>query len=261
MPRGVYSRAAAPTEGAGALTITAPSAMLQSVQNTVAGQGWWKKLNQDEQAVVVNESRELSTAMLAYGTSKLRIGEHLTKLQSVLEPHNLFGRYLKSFHLSKRTAYRYIAGFNNAKARLPESVLQAAMVRGVNLIGDSEVKPLGTYTSAVEKLPPPANATPVQVDTWLDQIEQVRKEERSSGALATMPVPTDSGVLLKECYRFVSLRYKRLPNNTRTRANWIKSLVGMILSDMGVQGQQSFAPQAVPEDYKAQRGRPVAASA
>jgi hypothetical protein len=256
MPRGKYVRAAKK----GALAVAGVSTEINVLVppdafNTLS---WWKKLNDDEQSAVLQEGRMLAQALLDFGKSRLAVGEHLAKLQGLLEPHNLFGRFLKNFHFSKRTAYRYIAGYNNAKARLPETVLKAAMARGVNLVGDTEVKPLGVYTDAVAKLPPPTQATEEQANTWLNQIEQVRKETRATagGGMFTVPIPQDPTTLLKECYRFVNLRYKRLPNNSKTKANWVRSLVGMILADLGVSGEQTFAPHAAPEDFRAQRGRP-----
>lgn len=228
--------------------------------NTLA---WWEKLNKDEQNVVITEGQQLAKAMLDHGRSRLAIGQHLAKLQSVLEPHNVFGRFLKNFHFSKRTAYRYIKGYQNAQAKLPETVLKVAMAQGVNIIGDTDFKPLGVYTDAVAKLPVPKDATEEQAKTYLTQLEDVRKKLRPTGEMFTMPEPQDPATLLKECYRFVSLRYKRLPQNHKTRASWVRSLVGMLLADLGVSGQQTFAPQAIPEDFVAQRGRPrpVAATA
>ena len=222
---------------------------------------WWEKLNQQEQATVMQEGQALAKAMLDHGRSRLAIGEHLTKLQAVLEPHNLFGRFLKNFHFSVRTAYRYIKGYQNAQGRLPEPVLKVAMARGVNIIGDTEFKPLGIYTDAVQKLPVPAVVNDEQARVYLDQLEEVRKQLKPTGAMFTMPEPQDPNTLLKECYRFVSLRYKRLPSNSKTRAAWVRSLVGMLLSELGVSGQQTFAPQAVPEEFRALRGRPVATAA
>jgi len=264
MPRGIYNRSKAkkgalaivPDVSADINVLVPPDAF-----NTLA---WWKKLNDEEQAAVQHEGQLLAQALLDYGKSRLAVGEHLSKLQGLLEPHNLFGRFLKNFHFSKRTAYRYISGYNNAKARLPETVLKAAMARGVNIVGDTDVKPLGIYTEAVAKLPPPTQANEVQANTWLDQIEQVRKETRAAaagGGMFTVPVPQDPQTLLKECYRFVSLRYKRLPNSSKIRANWVRSLVGMILADLGVSGEQTFVPHKAPEDFVAQRGRPQIASA
>jgi len=265
MPRGIYSRKAAKKQE-GALTVVGVSEDIQVLVPPDAFDtlSWWKKLNNDEQSAVMHEGRLLAQALLDFGKSRLAVGEHLSKLQGLLEPHNLFGRFLKNFHFSKRTAYRYIAGYNNAKARLPETVLKAAMARGVNIVGDTEVKPLGVYTEAVAKLPPPSQATEVQANTWLDQIEQVRKETRaqaSGGGMFTVPVPQDPQTLLKESYRFVSLRYKRLPNSSKVRASWVRSLVGMILADLGVSGEQTFTPHKAPEDFVAQRGRPQVASA
>lgn len=250
MPRGEYVR-----KTKLAISADIPPTVIQFINPPDA---LLKKLSEDEKTAVVNETHLLAKALLDYGKSRLAVGEHLAKLQSLLEPHNLFGRFLKNFHFSKRTAYRYIAGFNNARAKLPEVVLKAAMARGVNIVGDTEMKPLGVYTDAVAKLPPPQSATEEQANTWLNQIEQVRKETRASGeaGLFAVPVPQDPQTLLKECYRFVSLRYKRLPNNSRTRATWVRSLVGMLLADLGVSGEQTFAPHAAPEEFKAQRGRP-----
>lgn len=250
MPRGIYKRKTILDlpEVTEVQALVPPEAF-----NTLA---WWEKLNKDEQSVVLDEGQKLAKAMLDHGRSRLAIGEHLSKLQSVLEPHNVFGRFLKNFHFSKRTAYRYIKGFQNAQAKLPPTVLKVAMARGVNIIGDTDFKPLGVYTDAVAKLPVPKEPTEEQATTYLTQLEDVRKQLRPTGAMFTMPEPQDPATLLKECYRFVSLRYKRLPSNHKTRASWLRSLVGMLLADLGVSGQQTFAPQAVPEDFVAQRGRP-----
>jgi hypothetical protein len=250
MPRGQYVRksrlAIVPRE-------------IQGIIPETAFTEWsgWDKLSGDEQKIVINEGKLLAQALLQYGNSKIAIGEHLTKLQGILEPHNLFGRFLKNFHFSKRTAYRYISGFQNAKGLLPEPILKAAMARGVNILGDSTEKPLGVYTDAVEKLPPPREANAEQANTWLNKLEEVRKETRSTGAAFTMEVPQDPQTLLKECYRFVHLRYRRLPNNHKVRQSWVHKLTGMILADLGVSGPQTFTPMAVPEDFKAQRGRPT----
>ena len=249
MPRGQYTQKTK-------LDLEEQALVPPQAFNTLA---WWEKLNQEEQNVVLQEGRALGSAMLQYGTSRLAIGEHLAKLQGILEPHNLFGRFLKNFHFNKRTAYRYIAGYKNAQGRLPDTVLKAAIVRGMNIIGDSDIRPLGIYTQAVEKLPPPKDATEEQARTYLDQLDIVRKQDRP--ALFTMPEPQDPQTLLKECYRFVSLRYKRLPTSSKTRSAWVRQLVGMLLVDLGVSGQQTFAPQAIPDDFKKQRGRPVAAIA
>lgn len=218
----------------------------------------WDKLNGDEQEIILDEGHKLAAALLLHGTSRVAIGEHLSKLRGVLEPHNLFGRFLKNFHFSKRTAYRYIAGYENAKMRLPDNILRVAMARGVNIIGDTEIKPLGIYTDAVRKLPPPKDPNIEQANTWLTQVEQVRKDTKQHAAPVgfVMPEPIDVQMALKESFRFISTRYRRLPSTSKIRSGFVRSLVGMILSELGVSGPQTFTPTAVPEDFRAQRGRP-----
>lgn len=262
MPRGVYNRrnnkrtSPAPSHG---IVLASPE-VINVVPATMFDQsGWFKKLNVTEQKTVQDETLGLAQAMLSYGRSKLAIGEHLTKLQSILEPHNAFGNFLRNFHFSKRTAYNYIRGFANAKARLPEVVLQAAMAKGVDIIGETDAKPLGRYTAAVEKLPPPTNPTPEQAVTWLNQVEQVRKDTTSQQPVtleAAEVAPGDPATMLKECYRFVALRYRRLPQNHKARQKWVNSLVGMVLTELGVGNPVTVHPIAIPQEFRAQRGRP-----
>lgn len=212
---------------------------------------WWAKLEPGEQAEVAKEGQAIAGELVQFGRSKLAIGEHLAKVQAVLEPKRLFGRFLKEFHFKSKTAYRYIAGWRNAQERLPEPVLRLAMAQGVNLIGDSEERPLGVYTEAVSQLPPPSGANTDEVRVWLTKIEQVRLEKKP--VRSVKDIPQTPGVLLKEAYSVVADRFQQLPNNSRSRANWVRELVGMILSDLGVSAPQSFAPQAVPEDFRKTR--------
>ena len=86
MPRGQYSRKS--KEGIAGITTT--QALIPVSAFTDAA--WWAKLNNEEQTAVQSLGQKLASAMLQYGTSRLAIGEYLAGLQSVLEPHNLFGR-------------------------------------------------------------------------------------------------------------------------------------------------------------------------
>lgn len=222
----------------------------------------WDKLNPQEQSVVQTESQLLAQSLIVNGASRLSIGEHLTKLQGVLEPHNLFVKFLKNFHFSRRSAYRRINEFKNAKAALPEMVVRVAAARGMNIAGESETAPLGIYTEAVRKLPPPVTPDIEQAGTWLDQVEKVRKDSRSSAATAgvgsafNIPEPLDPNTALKECVAFVKNRYAKLPSNARAKAKWLSTLQGMLLGLAGVGAPQTIEPQAIPEGFLPQRGRP-----
>lgn len=258
-PRARRARAlpAQPTPAPEALTTTdtgmAPVATLQAL-------GWFKKIDAPQQAVVLEETVGLATDLHAVNEGMLNVGERLTKLQGILEPHNIFNRYLAHFHFSKRTAYRWIAKYKNA-ATLPGPILELAMSRNIPIGGENEQRPYGAYTDAVRKLPPPRNPSTEQAATWLEQVQQVAKEGRSAAATGgpalTLPEPTDPATAMKEAYRFVMNRYNQLPNNSRSRASWLKGLFGMLLTGVGLAGPQQFAPQPVPAEFAAGRGRPA----
>lgn len=252
MPRGQYARSPKAATSVAVATIHTDAFSKLS---------WWKKLNPQEQTAVIGESQLLGTALLAFGQSRMAVGQHLEKLQSLLEPHNVFQKFLKTFRFSTRTAYRYISGYRNASSLLPEPIVKAAMTRGLPLVGDTAVKPLGAYTEVVKTLPPPPAPTELQANQYLDAIEKMRRETRTSNVFE-LPVG-DPTTLLKECLRFVATRYKRLPQNKRTRDAWMNRLIGMQLAEFGIVGQHTFASIPVPAEFQVQRGRPktVAASA
>jgi len=253
MPRGQYTRKPR-TEN---IEILLP-------EKSITSAAWYEKLDANEKAIVKTEGEQLAVSMLNLGRSKLAIGNHLSKLRDVLEPHNVFGKFLRNFNFSKRTAYRYIRGYENAQSRLPEPILKAAMVRGMAIIGESEQKPLGVFTDAARQLPPPNNvSSEEQANAYLDSLDMLRKQSRTTAAnleggttAFAVHVPQDPETLLKECYRFVSSRFKKLPTNHKTRSAWVDKLVGMVLAEMGVSGTKSFHPTAIPEGFKAERGRP-----
>lgn len=234
-----------------------------SVFTTLA---WWDKINADEQQVVLSAGTRLAQAMLINGASRLAIGEHLTQLQGVLEPHNVFGKFLKNFHFSKKTAYRRIAEFKNAKGILPEAVLKAAMARGVNIAGENEQKPLGVYTDAVKRLPPPTAPDMTQATTWLEQVEKVRKDiltETADAAGTTgqnfSPQPMDVTAAMKECFRLIENRFNRVA--PRAKQKFLQGLQGMLVTLAGVSNPLQINPQAIPEDFRVHRGRPSAKTA
>jgi hypothetical protein len=225
---------------------------------------WWKRLTPDDQQKVQQEGQALGRALVEEGFSRLAVGEHLSNLHELLEPQRLFVRFLKNFHFSQRTAYRYINGFRNARERLPEYTLRRAIARGMNMIGDTEERPLGVYTDAVKRLPPPAEPDPAAVDEWLDKVEERKRRQRSQqlqeGAGERAGVDTDPQAMMKEVFRNFRVRLRRLPAG-RTRGSWVKTLAGMMLAEAGIGNEQSIAPVAPPEDFRATRGRPRKKSA
>lgn len=218
------------------------------------------KLKPEEQSGVQEHSVKLARAMLINGASRAEMGLQLQALQGILEPHNVFGRFLKKyFRLSKRSAYRYIGEYENASKNLPEPIVKAAMARGLNLTTDSKSKPFGTYTDAVKALPPSQNVEP---NAWLDAIENKKKELRQQARDAegtedfVLPEPSDPAVEMRACVLFVERSFKKLPTNSRTRGKWLQQLTSYLLAIGGVANPMTIAPQAIPAEFRPQpRGR------
>lgn len=216
----------------------------------------WDALTPEEQNAVKTEGEQLAVALLNHGRSKLAIGEHLLKIKAVLEPKKMFVRFLKTYHFTVKTAYRYMNGFTNAQSQLPEPVLQAAMARGYNMLGESNDRPLGIYTEAVKQLPPPETQSPEQVNTWLDSVEAVRKKTRGTRTVAIneVSVPQDTETLLKETFRFIDSRINKVPARERTK--FAQDVISYTMTLAGMTKPRSFAPAEIPQGFKAERGRP-----
>lgn len=215
----------------------------------------WDALNKRDQALIEKETLDLSEAIMGLGRSKLAIGEHLMRVQEKLEPLRMFTRYLDAYNLKKSTAYNHITAFKNATQWLPKPVLDAAIVRNMSIIGIKEDKPLGIYTDAVKRIPPPATNDPKKIAEYLDSVEASQK--RTDGRSKRMAeVEEDPEVLLKQAYRFVVSRLNKLPSRGKARRSFIEQLAGMMISELGVSSSLSFMPEAIPHGFRAEVGRP-----
>lgn len=251
MPRGVYTRKHKKQKRSRAIETNVTE------QITVAAfveMPWWEKLNLLEQSTVVSEGQALAGAMLSEGQAKMEVGQHLLAVKKVLEPHNLFQKFLRRFtKYSIPTAYRYIRRYENATKSLPAAVVTAAMVRGIDIAGATDAKPFGVYTNAIKKVRVPRQSvTTAQANKFLDRVEEVRRETRAEGPQL---VSGDPELSKRECVRFFTLKYERLPNNRKTRDKFAREVVALIMAKAGLDAQ-TITPIAVPEDYIVHRGRP-----
>lgn len=220
---------------------------------------WFRRMDDDTKKAVEGETQQLSSAMLNAFRSKLAIGQHLAALQQLLEGN--FVKFLRNFNFNQATAYRYIAGYKNATAVLPKGIIDVAAAKGKNLLGDSEDRPLGIYTAAAKKLPPPRDPSPEDAAKWLDNVEIIRKQLKAQGKDKVEPaeergVEADPDLLGKEHYRVFRSRWRMLPRNSRSRMNWLEQQVGMMLTEAGISHKMSFEPVAIPDDFRQGRGRP-----
>lgn len=226
---------------------------------------FWGKLKERERTDLMEEGRQLAAAMMVHGSSGLAIGERLVNIRPILEPYKgAYTKLLSSFGFTDRTARRYIDGYENARAHLPEAVLKAAMAKGMRVLGYDDQRPLGVYTEAYRLLPPPRNPDPEQATKYLNQLEQTRKERnkvikeaKKSGKSVPVTeesVRRDPEFLRKQTFRSIKNALDHIPK--RSRRGFLNDVVGMVLTHLGIGNPTSFEPEAIPDDFRQGRGRP-----
>jgi hypothetical protein len=231
---------------------------------------FWEKLNTNQKANLQEEGTNLAAAMMMHGASGLAIGEHLFNVNQMLKPINgAWSRFVKDWQFkNERTAYRYVQRYKNAKNHLPQNVLKAAMGRNISIYGDKEERPLGAYTEAVKILPPPRNPDIEAANRYLDQLEETRKMNNDAqkkfgnkdGEVRVLAAPATSKnkeMWTMHVYRMFRSRFRRLPSSKTSdaRTAFVKTVIGMILTEAGVSGG-NFGAIAIPEEFRAERGRP-----
>lgn len=216
----------------------------------------WSDLDQKTQTILETETQALGAALSNVVTSRLAAGEHLARVQAELAPRRLFFKYLKLVNLKRSWANNQIQAARNAKdsGLLPELALKVAAARNMPMMGIDPKLPLGVYTSIVKRNPPPKTEDTHKLNLWLDEVEELRKRrERNEIPYAKSEDPE---VLLKACYRFINVRMRKLPRNSKTRRAFVDKLFGYVLADLGISSDVSFSPQARPQDFEPIVGRP-----
>jgi hypothetical protein len=197
----------------------------------------WETIPESEQELIETEFVSLYESLRSLTVARLAVGEHLHNIREVLEPKRLFTRFLNSqTTLSKATAYRYIDLYLVMVDRLPAPVLEVVMQRGVDSIN----------IKRLDKTPPPKTTSVVKINEWVDTIQRREpKEERSE-------IPEE---MKRDCYNYVRSRIMRLPSSTMKRAAWLRSLVSMLVADLGVAEMKTIEPVPAPEGFAVIRGR------
>ncbi len=230
----------------------------------------FKELKPSEQEELFTATRGVMQSLAAEQVGILGQGFYLAQGQAILAPplkgkvtnNKTFCKWLSTFRMAQRTAYRKIAAFKNAKEHYPDNVLKAAMARGMTLSSYSTVRPLGQFQEIVKALPPPKSPTPEKANEYLDTLNVKLKERRQRIAKKDKskmedekPAPGDPAMLLKMGYRSLSTLAKRVPS--RSKRAWLDNMTGMMMTLMGISSGQRFEPCAIPEDFQPKRGRPA----
>lgn len=202
---------------------------------------------------VVSLTGQLQKAMVEFGTSGLRIGEILSKVEMLLKPRGIWTAYLNAlpgFNIA--SAYRFIRGYNNAELRYTKPILNLVLSSGMDMLGDDK-KPYGKYTEVVKQLPPPKvsgdeakdNAT---AQEWLTRVEAKYKESRKKGA-AKLP---DAEALQKEAFSAVLKRYEKVPKEKQLQ--WLRGLFGFILGNLQMVQDFVVEPKDPPKTFVQKTG-------
>lgn len=204
--------------------------------------GWDSLISQDQQTIQ-KETKLLVESIYEAGKSRLKIGEHLTKVRDILEPKRMFMKYLKTLRFSRSTAYRFMDTFIGAKTILPSPIMQVALMRGTDSINARLVK----------AFPPPKSNDVKVISTYLDNIakkERNRRDKPDESKLAE--------IMKKECFNFIRTRWERLPDSMtkRDKTAWMNDLRGMTMTLQGVSNTLTIEATAIPSNYVVPRGRP-----
>jgi hypothetical protein len=104
---------------------------------------------------------------------------------------------------------------------------------------------------AITQHEPPQSDDRDVINRYLDELAAVPAGRSTISA--------NPDVLLKESINFVGIRYNRVPGNWKTKEKWIRNLVGMLMTRVGMETATSFAPVPIPSDFVVTRGRPKTA--
>lgn len=198
----------------------------------------WDELEVSDQKTVKDEVTNLDKALITAGTARLAIGEHLNNIRTVLEPKRMFTRFLGCCtKFSRATAYRYIDLYKAAANVLPEPIMKQAMLRGMDRIN----------MKAVEAIRAPKTTNVTRIDEYLTALD--RHKEPSGHD----PTPDD---LKRRLYTAIHSAVQYLPSSPAARIRWLREVVGIGLTELGISDNQTFKPVPIPTAFVTIKGRP-----
>lgn len=206
--------------------------------NSLASMTGWGDLETNEQSAITGATTKAAKALEDVGNAKLAAGEHLSKIEAILKPKRLFTNYLiEVFHMSRATGYRYINLYTALADALPEPILKVAMLRSDDRLNIALVK---SGTTA------PRTTNIVKINEYLDSVQLTGPR--------LVPQTRTPDDVKKAMFHSASLLLKKVSG--RSKAAVLNSVVGMLMTELGISNPMSFEPQAVPENFRAVRGRP-----
>jgi hypothetical protein len=156
---------------------------------------------------------------------------------------------------------------------LSESVVVAAIDRGMDILGYKDKAFLGKYTLAYQQLKaggdlPPTSDDREAANRYLDNLERSRRqinadtEVRGMVTKSLMAENLEAFKKAKRDNKRQMMNTFRLAKNTmrvlpkQKREEWLHDLIGYLLHEAGYASSVSFRPEVPPEEFLQGRGRP-----
>ena len=200
-----------------------------------------------KKSAVITEMAAYFSYVEKQAVSRLRMGEHLSNARKITGD-GTFKDIIGAFGLYPVKAYRLIGLYERLQKVLPPEGLVTAPE---DIGGAEETRPFGIYQDIIDtsKLPKSKDLT-VWKNFWNQTLE--RKGEIWAHAHRSRTKPTD--LIQRVVYLELGRRMRQVKK--QDRIDTFKTIVGMMMAELGITSETKFKPVAVPLDYKPKRGRP-----
>jgi hypothetical protein len=199
----------------------------------------WDTLEKNEQSSVTKSTESAKLNRASMRQSRLAFGADLIAVREVLMPKGMWTGYCRSiFHMSVATAFRYTKHYEVISKKIEQPLIDFAIEAGYEI-------PL----KALEASRPPKTEDPDEMVRFLERINASEKKK-------VVVIEYDPNDVLKDVLHDSELGYGRLPQDKRTRNNFIHNYIGMLMTLFGIGHEQSFKPVAIPDHFRVVKGRP-----
>lgn len=205
---------------------------------------FWGELSAEEKRTVIHATDGLREASVGVANLRIKMGEHLAKVEKVLKDIRRWDIYLQTFSsFSSKTARRYIVLYETVSKKLSPANLAALSERGIEVGSSSNPeRPLGPIQDLLAENPPPKSDDPDKNRLWSAQIEEKKRLLRQKRDITPRECE-------KKAFQWVRRYYRRAGLTGRAHDKWARGLLGKLLLEFGYTSKQTIEPEAAPEDF------------
>jgi len=209
---------------------------------------FWDELSAEDKRAVIHATEGLREASLGVVNLRIKMGEHLTKVEKALKNGKRWDVYLQTFSsFSSRTARRYIILYETVSKTLSPANMAALNELGIEVGSTSNPeRPLGELQDVISILPPPRSDDREKNRVWAMEVAEKRRIRRKRREMTARECE-------KRAFQWVRRYYRRAGLAGRAQHKWALGFLGKLLQEFGFSSVQRIEPEAIPEDFS----RPV----